>query len=127
MTVAKYALENKLTDQSIWRRTRKYVKNPKRMERCTKILLSTRQKSRLIRFKFRLRVPRTVQEEAYTLDKIEGNNDWATAIDKEVKLLRDVYQCFKILPRGSTPPKNSYQFIKFLWIFDVKFDLRKRV
>ena len=124
MTVAKYALENKLTEKPIWRWTRKYVKNPKRMERYTKILLSTRRKSRLIRFKFGLRVPRTVQE-AYALDKIEGNNDWATAIDKEVKLLRDVYQCFKILPRGSTPPKN-YQFIKLLWTFDVKFDLRKR-
>jgi hypothetical protein len=51
------------------------------MEQYTKILLSARQKSRRIRFKFGLRVPRTVQE-AYALDKIEGNNDWATAIDK---------------------------------------------
>jgi len=32
MTVAKYALENKLTDKLIWRWTRKYVKNPKIME-----------------------------------------------------------------------------------------------
>ena len=48
---------------------------------------------------------KTVQE-AYALGKIEGNNDWATAIDKEVKLLRDVYQCFKILPRGLIPPKK---------------------
>jgi hypothetical protein len=59
------------------------------------------------------------------LDKIEGNNDWATAIDKEVNLFSEVYQCFKLFPRGSIPPKN-YQFIKLLWTFDVKFDLRKR-
>lgn len=46
------------------------------------------------------------------------------AIEKEVKLLRDDFQCFKILKKGEHPPSN-YQYIKLLWTFDVKFDGRK--
>ena len=42
-----------------------------------------------------------------------------------MKLLRDDFNCFKILEKGQISPRN-YQYIKLLWTFDVKFDGRKR-
>ena len=58
------------------------------------------------------------------MDKENKNNDWAKAIEKEVKLLRDDFKCFEILPQGIYLP-TDYKYIPLLWTFDVKFDGRK--
>ena len=42
-----------------------------------------------------MRVPRNIAE-AYKLDQENGNSLWTEAIDREVKLLRDEFECFRV-------------------------------
>ena len=77
------------------------------------------------KFKFGERVPRTVRE-AYELDIMHKNTGWSDAIDKEITSLRDKYQCFDIREDRHERPPPNYQFIKLIWVFDVKFDGRKK-
>ena len=72
--------------------------------------------------KFGIEVPKTV-EEAYALDKKNGDTKWADAIAKEMK---DVKVAFNILPNGEVAPKG-YQHIRCHMIFDVKMeDFRRK-
>ena len=61
-------------------------------------------------------------EEAYTLDKINGNDFWDKAIKKE---LGNVLIAFKLLEDGEPIPVGSKK-IPYHIIFDVKHDLRRK-
>ena len=73
--------------------------------------------------KFGVEVPRTVKE-ALELDKNNGNNKWAEAIQKEMQGLHD-HQTFRFLAPGEAAPKE-YQFAPLHMVFDVKTDLRRK-
>ena len=60
-------------------------------------------------------------KEAYELDKHNGNTLWADGIQKEVGMLYDVYEVFKLVEEREEIP-NDYQEILLLWTFDVKLD-----
>ena len=121
--VAEYAQKRDLLENNAWRWARRYVKNKKKHMRLKRMIMASK-KNYAPKYQFGFRVPRTVKE-AYALDKLAGNDKWAKAIEKEVNLLKDTHQCFKILPRGQKPPPE-YQYIKLLWTFAVKFDGRHR-
>ena len=87
-------------------------------------MAASKRKKWAPKYKFGQKVPKTISE-CYEIDKENGNNEWAQAIEKEVKLLRDDFQCFTILLPNQMPT-NMYQYIKLLWTFDIKFDGRKR-
>jgi hypothetical protein len=71
--------------------------------------------------KFGIAIPRTV-EEAYKLDKENGNDYWQRAIDKE---MTNVRVAFQILDEGKSVPVG-YQFIRCHAIFDIKMDSFQR-
>lgn len=95
------------------------------LKRRDRIIASvTKRQARYLkqRFKFGIEVPRSV-DEAYELDKKNGNTFWADAIAKELK---DIRVAFKILDQDETVP-IGYQQIRCFFIFDVKMeDLRRK-
>ena len=90
-----------------------------------------RQRNRLIKqvkhrmvkksLKFGVMVPSSVQE-AYSLDKDNGNKLWTDAINKELK---NVLVAFQLLEDGETLPVGSKR-IPYHIIFDVKFNLTRK-
>ena len=64
-------------------------------------------------------------KEAYKLDEINHDHKWSDAIEKEVSLLRDVFDCFKLV-ENEAELTDEYQKIPLLWTFAVKYDLRRR-
>jgi len=68
-----------------------------------------------------VRVPRNIAE-AYKLDQANGNSLWTEANYREVKLLRDDFECFRVGDESEIT--EDYQ--KILWAFAVKFDGRHR-
>ena len=77
-------------------------------------------KSRVLKkeMKFGILIPSTV-EEAYRLDKQNGNDLWRKAIEKELKGVR---VAFRLLKLGEKLPVTS-KLIPHHIVFDVKFDL----
>jgi hypothetical protein len=67
--------------------------------------------------KYGIRVPKSV-EEAYEIDKENGDNRWAESIQKE---MNDVYVAFHILDDDQAVPPG-YQYMDCHLVFDVKFD-----
>ena len=123
--VRMYAEMMGLTGNPKWRFIKRNPKNQQSYALFTTRAYATKKKKNLTpKYKFGQKVPRSINE-CYLLDKENNNNEWAQAIDKEVKLLRDEYKCFEILPKGRNAP-IGYKYIKLLWTFDVKFDGRKR-
>ena len=115
-----------MTKQSLWKWADKLTKTHKRLKRSlNQVRLFKKRIGRVIRYKFGVRVPRTTQE-AYHLDKLAGNNKWRDSIEKEVKLLRDVYGCFRVPEDPDTEITAEYQKVPLLWVYDVKFDGRYR-
>ena len=124
ITLAKYAEDKDLLNKSMWKWAKRYILLQKTSQaRIHQIYMMKKSKS-VPKYKFGERVPRTI-EEAYQIDKENGNSGWADAIAKEITCLKDKYNCFKILPNGTRVPKG-YQIIKLLWTFDIKVDGRKR-
>ena len=76
-------------------------------------------------YKFGERVPRSIKE-AYEIDRQTGTTGWTDAINLEVTSLKDKFSCFEILEENAEIDKSVYQYIKLIWVFDVKFDGRKR-
>ena len=71
-----------------------------------------------------LKIPNTV-EQAFELDKKNGNNLWREALEKEIKALLDL-DTFEFKEAGWQPPKD-YTKVPLLIKFDVKMDLRRKV
>ena len=71
--------------------------------------------------KFGIEVPRTV-EDAYRLDKENGNSYWRDAIQKEMK---NVMPAFQVLENDENIPVG-YSNLTVHMIFDVKLDLTRK-
>ena len=123
VTLAMYAKENELLDQVRWKWAKRYTRRSKLFTRMYRNVMASKRKKCGIKYKFGVRIPRTLKE-AYELDKLNGNTYWEDAIKREVGLLVDEYSTF----RKTTDDDNlkEYQCIKLIWVFDVKFDGRRR-
>ena len=125
VTLAQYAYDRGLTNQQVWRWAKRYCKSEEKLRRSVRqARIQAKRSGRAIKYKFGVRIPRTIQE-AYVLDKENGNNLWREAIQKEVNLLTEIYPSFKTpdKPEDITP---DYQFIPILWVLDCKVDGRRR-
>ena len=71
--------------------------------------------------KFGLEIPNTV-EEALQIDKKNGNNFWAEAIEKEMTNARIA---FEVMPKDEKPPPGYKQITCHL-VFDIKMDLTRK-
>ena len=124
VTLAEYARDNGIQEKAVWKWSKRYLAFKKTGRARIAQLYAKMNKKRGPKYKFGQRVPRTLQE-AYEIDEETNSTGWAEAIKKEIHLLKDEFNCFKIFPKGTPPPKG-HQFIKLLWTFDVKYDGRKR-
>ena len=91
------------------------------LRRRDRIIKQVRHRPVKKNIKFGVRVPNSI-EEAYQLDKENGNNLWGDAVNKELK---NVIVAFKLLNDGDVPPVGSKE-IPYHIIFDVKFDLTRK-
>jgi hypothetical protein len=74
------------------------------------------------KFKFGVEVPKNTRR-ALELDKINGDNLWREAIQKEMSQLSD-YKTFRLPHSGES--LDAYQRIPYHMILDVKFDGRRK-
>ena len=129
VTLAKYAQDKGISDQSIWKWTEKYLKCPRRLQRLFQQATLCKKRSNTIKYTFGVRIPRSINE-AYKLDLQNNDKKWSEAIVKELKTLHEEYNCFKVLPKGKgevlTTEYAEYKYIPLLWTFTVKFDGRHR-
>ena len=68
-----------------------------------------------------IEVPKTCKE-AIALDTCNGNNFWATTINKDMSNVKYV---FKFLGKGAPPPVG-YKGIQCFIVFSVKMDLTRK-
>ena len=73
-------------------------------------------------FKFGVEVARTIKH-ALELDKKNGDSLWQEAIKTELKQIND-FKTFRTLERGES--LRDFQRIPYHFVFDVKFDLRRK-
>ena len=76
-----------------------------------------------IKYHFGVRFTRNIAE-AYKLNELNGNMLWSDAIERDVKLLRDDFECFCIGEESEIT--NDYQKIPLPWTFAVKIYGRHR-
>ncbi|MEM7375851.1 MAG: reverse transcriptase domain-containing protein, partial [Bacteroidota bacterium] len=124
VSLAKYAQDMKLTNNSRWKWTNAYLRREKRFARMLKQVHLYKKKTNTIKYNFGIRIPKSIKE-AMMLDKLNGNTKWADSIEVELRALYEEHKCFKTVKNKSELPKE-YKYVPLLWVFAVKFDLRHR-
>jgi len=78
------------------------------------------------KYKFGVEIPRN-QKHALELDRQNGNTFWGDSMKSEISVLLE-FETFRILPKGERdwPGKEKYTYVPLHFIFDVKFDLRRK-
>jgi len=117
LEVAEYARSNNLEEEPAFRWWVPYTLK-KRQHTVSAIQQRVRKNTT---HKYGTKVPKTI-EEAYALDKANGNNLWKNAITKEMK---NVSVAFEILEREEELPA-SYKKATCYIIFDVKMDFTRK-
>lgn len=91
------------------------------MKKRDRLIKKVFKRRRSNRWKYGIQVPQNVNE-AYDLDKKNGNTFWSDAIAKEMK---SVQVAFKVLDAGAPPPE-THKEIPLIMIFDVKMDFTRK-
>ena len=123
VTCAMYAKTNGLLDTPGWKRFKRLATREKKMLR---MVNQARMKSvrRAPIYQFGLRIPRSTQD-AYALDKENGNAYWTTAMKLELAQLDD-YDVFEDKGLGPSNLPKEYQRIRVHFVFAVKHDGRHK-
>ena len=122
-SVAAYAHRKQLTHLKGWRRAKTIKADPHRFIRLIRALKGVVKGTHGPRYKFGVRIPRTVRE-AKALDTANGNTLWQDAIDKELRQIDD-YATFRPTACTDQAPAG-YTGIPYHVVFDVKVDLRRK-
>ena len=126
--VADYAKKNELEhmDEMKWTSTynqiREEEKNRPMHEQEAARAIFAMQYDPQGKYKFGVEVPRSIRH-AYYLDQINGDDLWKQAIAKELKEIND--HCTFRNPT-SEDDLSTYQYIPYHFVFDVKFDGRRK-
>ena len=119
--VCEYAVQRGITNKPGWNIVKSYLRLGINNEnRC--VNKSAKKKNRPL-FKFGVQVPRNAKE-ALELDSKNGNTKWKDAIDTEFKQINE-FKTFRLLGSGEKLP-DDYKQIPYMFVFDVKFDLRHK-
>jgi len=123
--LALYAKHRELIYEPGWRWARKMLKTNKRFSRMVKMFKASISEGP--KYKFGIRVPRN-RKEALQLDKENGNTLWQDAEKAEIALLLE-FKTFRILPKGEKTFEGieKYTYVPLHCVYDIKFDLRRRV
>jgi hypothetical protein len=114
--VAEYAVSRDIQDEPAFAWWVPYT-----MKKRTRILAAINARYHKKSHKFGIRMPKSVQE-AYAIDKENGNDDWQTAIQKE---MNDLMVAFQLLEDDESVPVG-YQYVQCHLIFDVKMENFRR-
>lgn len=120
LLIIHYAMKNKLQNHRDFNWIKGFIKDPGKLERVTKAFAA---RSNAPRYKFGIQVPRSVQH-AFRLDQANKEVLWKQALDKEVNQIND-YETFRVLEDDEVMP-DGYKEIPYHFVFDVKFDLRRK-
>ena len=125
IALAVYAKESGLSHEPGWRWSRAITDRPKKYARMLKLMKN--QAKRGPKFKFGIELPRN-RKHARELDAMNGNTMWQDAEQEEIDQLMH-FKTFKILGKGvrDFPNKEKYTFVPLHMVYDVKFDLRRKV
>ena len=123
VTLAKYAKEHDLLDTPGWKFLRRIARRAKVLKRMLKQARRNSQRN-AIPYKFGIRIPRSTNE-AYKLDKENGNTLWADAIELEKQQLMD-YSTFIDAGVGKQSLPPGHKLIPCHFVFDAKEDLRRK-
>jgi hypothetical protein len=110
--VAEYAIAHGLAEEPAFRWWVPYT-----LKKRDAIISAVNKRYAKRTHKYGIRVPKSV-EEAFAIDKDNGDNRWAESIQKE---MNNVRVAFNILEEGKEVPPG-YQYMKCHLVFDVKFD-----
>ena len=116
--VTKYAVKNRSLSKNGWYVVKKYLEIDSNHEfRCVH-KLATRGAPV---YKFGIQVPQSPVE-GLDLDHKEGETHWTDTMNTEIGCLNQ-FETFRLLKPGQKIPEG-FKKIPYLWVFDVKFDLR---
>ena len=122
VSCAKYAKDNDLLEVDGWKRLKKIARRQKVLARMLKQSVYASKRHGPI-FKFGVQVPRN-SKEARELDRKNCNTKWTDAERLETNQLLE-YETFIDKGKGGKPP-DGYKWIKVLWVYDVKHNLRHK-
>jgi hypothetical protein len=115
-----YASDNELTSQTGWKWVLKMVSDTSKMATVVKSHHTAVKNAP--KYKFGIEVPRNVRH-ALQLDEANGNTLWRDAMATELGQIND-YKTFRVPDSGED--LSDYQRIPYHFVFDVKFDLRRK-
>jgi Reverse transcriptase (RNA-dependent DNA polymerase) len=119
-SVIQYAVAKGLLKHPDFKWIKEYAEDA---ERLTEMKHAFAAKQHGPKFKFGVQVP-VSPKHALALDIANGNTLWQDAIEKELKQINE-YETFRQLLKGETLA-SDYQRIPYHFVFDVKFDLRRK-
>ena len=122
ITVAKYAKEHKLLNEAGWKRYKRFVDKDKKFIRMVQ-QINAAKSSNQPKIKFGIEVPRNYND-AMRLDRLNNNTMWQDAIKTELDQINE-YNTFKTYGKNVRPP-DRYKKVPVHFVFDVKFDLRRK-
>jgi Reverse transcriptase (RNA-dependent DNA polymerase) len=122
--IVQYVLRNNILRKHKWFKwTSYYIDDEAHMNTILSIFKATTEHhNKTKRFKFGTEVPRSIRH-ALELDIINGNDGWKEAINKELKQIND-YKTFRKVTKDDK--LSEYLRIPYHFVFDVKFDGRKK-
>lgn len=116
-----YAAKHCLEDVEEWKWTRRYAYNSEKVGNMVRAYHLSRDNGP--KYKFGVQIPRSIKQ-AMSLDAKNKNTLWEEAIAKERKRIAE-YDTFHALGGlGDVPP--GYTKIPYHFVFDVKFDGRRK-
>ena len=118
-TCAQYAFKANILHLPGWRRFRRYSPKGRIMVRSLRRVMKLNCDPG-IKYQFGVRVPRNYQE-ALALDKMNSNNLWRDAIQKELDQIME-YKTFIVRMDLKVPP-TDHQYVSVHFVFAVKHDL----
>ena len=121
--LANYAVQNNLLKHPRFEWTKAYISQQKKMEELKRVHAMAAKGQQIPLYKFGAQVPMNVSHALY-LDKLNNNNLWQEAMDKEIMSIND-FKTFRVLAEGEELPEG-YTRIPYHIVFDVKFDGRHK-
>ena len=113
----------KLIKHNDFKWVRDYIQQQEGINKLFKANRVQNKSSKMPKFKFGVQVPHNPSD-AIRLDKVNNDNLWERAIDKEVGSI-NTFKTFIILEENENIPEG-YKQIPYHMIFDVKFDGRRK-
>ena len=117
-TLGNYAAQNDLQQPPCFTWKKTYLSQQKKMEELKRVHAMATKGHQSSLYKFGAQVPMNVSHALY-LDKINNNNMWQEAMDKEIISINE-FKTFRVLDEGEKMPEE-YSKIPYHIVFDVKF------